>query len=81
MLIEKFQADLAIYGPDLTLWPDAARQAAETLLASSQEARWILEVEVLLKKELGDTKIVAPKGLADRIVDKALGSQPRKPKR
>lgn len=79
--IEKFQANLASYGPDLSLWPDQERRAAETLLAGSEEARQLLELEALLKTELGDNKIAAPKGLTDRIIDKALSSDPNKPKR
>jgi hypothetical protein len=71
--IEEFQASLAIYGPDLTNWPEPQREAANIVLRTSEYARQLLEVEVLLKKELGDKKVMAPKGLVDRIVHEAFG--------
>ncbi|MBU1174154.1 MAG: hypothetical protein KKH72_02040 [Alphaproteobacteria bacterium] len=80
MSIEEFETKLAVYGPDLVLWPDTERQAAEALLAGSVPARQMLDLEALLKRELGGKGISAPEGLVDRIVAKALDSRPRKPK-
>jgi hypothetical protein len=78
--IEEFQANLATYGPDLANWPEPQREAARIVMTTSEYARQMLAVEVLLKKELGDKKVVAPKGLVDRIVGKALGTKTDKPK-
>jgi len=69
--IEEFQDKLVKYGPDLAAWPDPEREAARKLLAKSEYAREMRAIEALLKKELGAKKIVAPKGLADRIVERA----------
>ncbi len=72
MSIRKFKANLAAYGPSLSDWPESERKAALTLLAKSDYAREIHQLEALLKKELGDEKITAPRGLADRIVARAV---------
>lgn len=80
MSIEEFEAHLAIYGPDLANWPEPQRKEASIVLATSDYARQLLEIEALLKKELGDKKVAAPKGLVERIIDKAHGVKPDKPK-
>jgi len=55
-------------GEDLSLWPDAQRAAALELLASSAEARVLLEEARTLRRALAGPAVRAPSGLADRIV-------------
>ena len=66
--LDEFQAHLSTFGPDIDLWPDLEREAALILLAKSEYARQIVEVERLLKGELGANDVKAPRGLADRIL-------------
>jgi len=73
--IAEFEAALDAYGPDLDRWPMPVRAHAATLLTASEVARQLLAaaqtVDAVLKAP--DTK--APKGLADRIIDQALGKR------
>ena len=39
MKISQFEIHLASYGTDLARWPSALRDAAEALVAASEEAR------------------------------------------
>ena len=69
----EFQIALDTHGADLSKWPAELRAEALVLLAGSAEARTVFEaarrVEALLRRP---AEQAAPKGLADRIVGKAL---------
>jgi len=58
-------------GEDLSRWPDDQRLAAVQLLASSAEARTLYEQASLVRRALAAPPVLAPKGLADRIVTAA----------
>lgn len=77
--IDEFQASLDAHGPDLASWPDAERESGQGLLATSEYARQLHEVAVLLNKELGGRTVRAPRDLVDRIMAKALGARGRDP--
>lgn len=79
MSIEEFLAGLSDYGPDLARWPVGKRADAEALLARSEYARQIHQVERILQKELRARTIKAPEGLVDRILGKAFGSRRHDP--
>ncbi len=55
-------------GEDLARWPDDLRHAAEVLLASSAEARLLLDDAQRIRGVLAAAPVRAPSGLGDRIV-------------
>jgi hypothetical protein len=58
-------------GEDMSRWPDGERVAAEQLLASSGEARALLEEARMLRQALAGAPVRSPAGLTDRIVTAA----------
>lgn len=69
--IEEFEDALDQYGPEIDEWPSALAQQARDLLASSIEARDLLEAEAIIAGSLRSS-IKAPSGLADRLVAQAF---------
>jgi len=73
--IAEFEAALDAHGPDLSRWPDMLRREAETLLATSEDARQALAAAQVVEAGLRASTPKAPASLADRIVDRALGKR------
>ncbi|MGJ4944865.1 hypothetical protein ACQR1W_30175 [Bradyrhizobium sp. HKCCYLS1011] len=68
MDVREFEDLIDRLGEDLSGWPEAQRQAAVELLASSPEANALLEEARTLRQALSAPPVRAPAGLADRIV-------------
>ena len=75
--VDQFIDLLDRLGADLTHWPSPQREAAEALIASSDDAATAFAQAVNLDRSLKAASPKAPKELADRIVAKA-GSEPPK---
>jgi hypothetical protein len=75
--IAEFESALDTYGGELRNWPAHLRADAALLLTSSITARGLFEAARAVEEALAAPAAPAPSGLADRIVDKALGT-PRK---
>jgi hypothetical protein len=67
MDVNAFEDLIDRLGEDMSCWPEAECAAAEQLLASSGEARALLEEACALRRLLAGPPIRAPAGLADRI--------------
>lgn len=74
-----FQSLLFHFCNDLSFWPMAEPEAAKDFLKSLDEARDLLEAVIEMDESLA-TIPPAPKGLATRILNTALGSRLVKPK-
>lgn len=68
MNIADFQDLLDRLGEDVTAWPAPQQQAAADLLASSEQARALLEEARLLRRALAAAPVRAPAGLTDRVM-------------
>jgi hypothetical protein len=68
MDVNLFEDCLDRFGDDLSKWPEADRKAGEAFLATSAEARDLLEEAALLREALAAQPVRAPSGLADRIL-------------
>lgn len=68
MDVREFEDLIDRLGEDISCWPDGQRQAAVELLASSPEARALLEQARALRQALSAPAVRAPAGLANRIV-------------
>jgi len=68
MDVSTFEDLIDRLGDEPSQWPDDQRLAAEELLASSAEARALLEEARALRVALAAPPVRAPAGLADRIV-------------
>ena len=68
MDVREFEDLIDRLGEDVSCWPDEQRQGATELLASSPEARALLEEACVLRRALSAPVVRAPAGLADRIV-------------
>ncbi len=71
MDVSEFEDLIDRLGEDLSRWPETQRVAAETLIASSCEARASLEEARTLRQALAAPPVRAPAGLVDRIVAEA----------
>ncbi|MDB5604559.1 MAG: hypothetical protein JWP25_1459 [Bradyrhizobium sp.] len=71
MNVSEFEDTIDRLGEDMSRWPDGQRVAAAELLASSCEARALLEEARTLRYALAGPPVRAPAGLADRIVTAA----------
>jgi hypothetical protein len=60
MKISEFEIHLASYGTDLARWPSGLRDAAEALVAASEEARALLRSEERIEALFVDTVPPAP---------------------
>lgn len=80
MNVTMFEDLIDRLGEDLSRWPDHHRLAAEQLLASSAEARALLEEAGILRQALAAPPVRAPAGLADRIVAAARKSSVEPPR-
>jgi hypothetical protein len=67
MDVSEFEDLIDRQGEDISRWPDAQRQAALDLLASSDDARRLLDEARILRQALSAPPVRAPAGLADRI--------------
>lgn len=78
MDVRDFEDLIDRLGEDTSHWPDVQRQAAVGLLASSAEARALLDQARMLRAALSAPPVRAPAGLADRIFAAAskLQSEP-----
>jgi hypothetical protein len=72
MRVKEFEDLIDRLGDDMSRWPDAERQAADVLLATSAEAQALLREAQKLRAALSMPAVRAPAGLADRIVSAAL---------
>jgi hypothetical protein len=70
MDVAGFQDLLDRLGDDLAGWPDQARQDAESLLQTSDEARAALAEAQDLRRILSSRPVAAPSGLIDRIMQR-----------
>lgn len=77
MTVGEFSDLLDRLGSDLTLWPDAQRSAAETLLAQSPGAAEVLAEALQLADVIKAGQPKAPSGLADRIIAAAGSEKPK----
>ena len=68
MDVSTFEDLIDRLGDEPSQWPDDQRLAAEELLASSAEARALLEEARALRVALAAPPVRAPAGLADRII-------------
>ncbi|WP_315705556.1 MULTISPECIES: hypothetical protein [unclassified Bradyrhizobium] len=68
MDVREFEDLIDRLGEDVSCWPEGQRQIAAELLASSPEARALLEEARALRQALSSPAVRAPAGLADRIV-------------
>ena len=68
MDVSEFEDLIDRLGEDMSRWPDGQRAAAEGLLASSRDARALLEEARMLRQALARPAARAPAGLVDRIV-------------
>jgi len=71
MDVSEFEDLIDRLGEDMSCWPDGQRVAAAELLASSHEARALLEEARTLRQALTRPPVHAPAGLAGRIVASA----------
>jgi hypothetical protein len=71
MDVAEFEDLIDRLGEDLSCWPDTQRLAAETLLASSADARKLHEDARAVRQALAGPPMRAPAGLTDRIVTAA----------
>jgi hypothetical protein len=71
MDVSEFENLIDRLGEDMSRWPDGQRGAAEELLASSPDARTLLEEARTLRQALARPLARAPAGLVDRIVTAA----------
>jgi hypothetical protein len=76
MSLKRFQVLLDRCGDDPAAWPAGDRDLALELLEKSPEARAVLAEARRLKDLARGSTVKAPPGLAGRIVDKALKSDP-----
>ena len=74
MRIEEFEDALDQYGANIEEWPSALAEQARLLLASSLDARELLEVEAMIAGSLG-AQVKAPSGMADRLFSRAFGEE------
>jgi hypothetical protein len=68
MDVSEFEDLIDRLGEDTSRWPTRQRLAAERLIASSNEARALLEEARTLRRALATPPGRAPAGLVDRIV-------------
>ena len=68
MDVSEFESLIDRLGEDLSHWPEGRRLAAEELIASSTEAKALLEEARALRQALAVPPVRAPVGLVDRIV-------------
>ena len=68
MDVSEFEDMIDRQGEDISLWPEAERLRALDLLASSDDARRLLDEARLLRQAMAAPAVRAPAGLADRIV-------------
>lgn len=73
--IAEFETLLDTHGPWLNRWPEALSLSARVLLAESEEARRVLSAAHAVDAALASPDTRTPAGLADRIVDRALGKR------
>jgi hypothetical protein len=71
MDVVEFEDLIDRLGDDMSRWPEGQRADAEALLASSHEARTLLEEACTLRDALAGPPVRAPSGLVDRIVTAA----------
>jgi hypothetical protein len=74
----EFEAALDRFGADLARWPEPDRQAAQELMERSEAARQLHAAMLAVEAGLRAPPPAAPKGLADRIVARALKLPPDK---
>jgi hypothetical protein len=68
MDVSEFEDLIDRLGEDMSRWPAGQRLEAEKLIASSTEARELLDRACGLRQALMAPPVRAPAGLADRIV-------------
>jgi hypothetical protein len=74
--IAEFEIALDTYGAAIHLWPIELRGQAMSLLARSADARALLETAQRMDATLRSaSEQKAPRGLSDRIIDRALKSR------
>ena len=78
MSLDEFQDILDRCGDRAEDWPADRRSLAQTLLAQSAAARERLAQAQAMRHQFQDEAVTAPAGLADRILDKALGKDDAK---
>ena len=71
MSVVEFQNWLDQHGDDISRWPVTQQRDAVALLWDSAEARTVLAEAVSLRQLLTKPRVLAPCGLADRIVGSA----------
>lgn len=76
--LSEFEAALDRFGADLERWPEPMRQPARALLSNSETARRLHAASEAIEAGLRSAQPDAPKGLADRIVARALKTDPGK---
>ncbi|QCK85582.1 hypothetical protein E8L99_07270 [Phreatobacter aquaticus] len=77
MTFHEFETAMVRFGDDLAAWPQAEQAAARALLAASAEARRLLDETLALRLMFVDrAPSVAPSGLADRIIRRAMELSP-----
>ena len=76
MTLPELEERLDRYGPDITVWPDAEKAAAQSLMDRSEYARRLMAEARALDRLLKRPAPPAPAGLVDRIVAKALEESP-----
>ncbi len=70
---EDFESQLALYGSDVTKWPDQLKDAMRNQVGENAELQNVWEREILLDALLKDALAVpTPAGLADRVYIAAL---------
>lgn len=72
MSVDEFQDIIDRFGENADGWPADRRPLAEALLAQSVAARERLAQARALRRQFQDATVIAPAGLADRIVTTAL---------
>jgi hypothetical protein len=68
MDVGEFEDLIDRLGEDLSRWPEAQRLAGEALIATSSDAKALLEQARTLRRALAAPPVRAPAGLVDRIV-------------
>jgi hypothetical protein len=68
MDVGEFEDLIDRLGEDLSRWPEGRRLAAEQLIASSSEAKALLDEARTLRQALVAPPVRAPAGLVERIV-------------
>lgn len=79
MDLPEFEDLLGRLGDDLSNWPAAERQAANTLLGCSEQARSALAEAQHLRQALQSEPVRAPAGLTDRILQRSRQMEPQSP--